>query len=229
MEGVEDELKATNVVESEILTLIRQSDNTCPICRVSEKAVTGWLNGALSDLLHNEDAREKLNSGGLCRKHSETFVKVVKSNSNIGPLSAAIMLSEILKKQLTEVKGGKKQKRPGRQRIPGKRAARGCHLCRIADATESRFVTGFLVFFSELGVRRAYENSETIICFDHTRGILEATSDVSEWFVSVQKTKIGAVLDDMELLIKKHDYRSKETIGKESSSWSRAARIVGEL
>ncbi len=221
-------MKATDVVESEIITLVKQSEERCPICRVVDKAVSGWLDGALSDLLHNEEARAKLNNGGLCRKHSEVFVEVVKSNSSIGPLSASIMLSEILRNQLIAIKAKEKRSRLERLRAPGKKTE-GCYLCRIALETEYRFVNGFRVFFSRPEVKHSYERSETIICFDHTTQLLEMPTDVSEWFVSVQRSKISALLDEMDLLISKHDYRSKESIGKESSSWVRAIQTIGEL
>jgi hypothetical protein len=225
-EGVDNILKATDVVESEIIDLLKENIEDCPICRTSEKAVRGWLKGALSDLLHNESARAKLNTCGLCRIHSDTFIQVVKSDSDIGALSAAIMLCDILRCQIQDIKeleSAKKRKR----RILSK-AGDSCYLCKVSSDTEQRFVKAFAIFFNELDVRKAYENSNSIICVEHTRQMSTIETDSRRWFLSTQQNMLGALLDDMEILIKKHDYRNTEPIGRERASWVTAVRVIGE-
>ncbi|HAA86231.1 MAG TPA: hypothetical protein DCE14_07810, partial [Kosmotogaceae bacterium] len=225
-EGVDRILKATDIVESEIIDLLNENTEDCPICRTSERAVRGWLKGALSDLLHNESARAKLNAGGLCRVHSETFIQVVRSDSGIGSLSAAIMLCDILRRQIQDIKeleSGKRRRRRGFSKVGNR-----CHMCKVFSETEQRFVNAFAVFFNKMVVREAFENSNSVICVEHTRQMSRINTTCKEWFLSIQQKKLKALLDDMEILMKKHDYRNTEPIGRESSSWVRTVRVIGE-
>jgi hypothetical protein len=76
------QLKANNVLESEIISLLEEGE-LCPVCRSMEKSVDGWIVGAFSNLLHNEDARMELMRNGLCTVHLKRIVEVAKERSEV--------------------------------------------------------------------------------------------------------------------------------------------------
>ncbi len=219
------ELRVETIVESEVVELLARAD-ICPVCSARSKAVDGWIYGAFYNLLHNEDARFRLKSGGLCREHSRRIVEMAREKSDIGSLPVSVVFKELLFGQLNLIGPGERKLF---KRVSSSRNTGGCHLCEVSRESEKRYVIAIAKFFDSEKIRKLYEESSSILCIDHAREVAASMRAATvEWFVTLQKSKIESVIEMLERYIGKNDYRNTSPIGEERNAWLTASRIIGE-
>ena len=219
------ELRVETVVESEVVELFAGT-GTCPVCSARSKAVDGWIYGAFYNLLHNEDARFRLKSGGLCREHSRRIVEMAREKSDIGSLPVSVVFKELLIGQLDLIGQGERKLF---KKAPSSRSTGSCHLCEVSRESGKRYVIAIAKFFDSEKIRKLYEESSSILCIDHAREIVVSMrTATAEWFVALQKSKVESVVKMLERYIGKHDYRNTSPIGDDRNAWLTASRIIGE-
>jgi len=217
-------LKAENIVESEIVALLKES-NECPVCRSMEKSVDGWVIGAFSNLLHNENARLEMKRDGFCADHLRRITELAREKSDVGSLAVSIVFRELLIEQLAWLSVRKEPI----FRTKGKPRRGSCVLCSVANQTERIYLSAFSRFLQSLEVRKKYEESGSIFCINHSRYLLkEVGQSTQEWFTDIQKRKYGQLMETIEEFVSKHDYRNKVPIGEERTAWLTASKIIGE-
>jgi hypothetical protein len=217
-------LKAENIVESEIVALLKEG-NECPVCRSMEKAVDGWVIGAFSNLLHNENARLEMKRDGFCADHLRRITQLAREKSDVGSLAVSIVFRELLIEQLAWLRVRREpvfrtKRKPG----PG-----SCVLCSVANQTERIYLSAFSRFLQSLEVRKTYEESGSIFCINHSRYLLKKVGQsTQEWFADIQKRKYAQLTGKIEEFVSKHDYRNKVPIGEERTAWLTASKLIGE-
>jgi len=217
-------LKAENIVESEIVALLKES-NECSVCRSMEKSVDVWVIGAFSNLLHNEKARLEMKRDGFCADHLKRITELAKEKSDVGSLAVSIVFRELLIEQLAWLRVRRKPVFRTK-RIPGPGS---CVLCSIANQTEKIYLSAFSRFFHSLEVRKNYEESGSIFCINHSRYLLRKLDQLTqEWFTEIQKRKYRQLSEEIEEFVSKHDYRNKVPIGLERTAWLTASKVIGE-
>jgi len=211
-------MKANHVAESTLVELLNKPGLDCPICSALSLSTKSWLEATLSNLMHNFESRGKLLRGGLCTAHKKLLIELATSEFNIGALSLSMLLDEMLPVQLRTLEK--------RKVISGK----SCYLCEFERQTSQRYVDTFKEFFNLLEGKKLYENSEHIICIDHSAKLLSSMkAKTREWFLEVQNVKFTALHQLLKNYMKKHDHRSKEPFGEERDSWKTLAKLIGEL
>lgn len=217
------QLKANNVLESEIISLLEEGE-LCPVCRSMEKSVDGWIVGAFSNLLHNEDARMELMRNGLCTVHLKRIVEVAKERSEVGSLAVSIMFREILAAQIPWLDGkdvgflSRKKPKSG-----------SCVLCSVASNSERIYLSAFVNFLQRDEVQRSYENSRSVLCVNHSRYIIKnMRNSCGQWLAETQRNKYEDLTAEIENYISKHDYRNSTPVGQERHAWLKASKLIGE-
>lgn len=218
-------MRAGDVAESTVMELFKADDYDCPVCRAVNDASTAWLSSVLADLLHNFESRKKLLRGGLCKVHKNKIIALAQSTSDIGGLPVAMLLEEMLERQLKALENS------GKKRFFNKNSSvssKSCYLCSFEKETEIRYISALQNVFRRTEFRKAYEDSSRIICVDHSVMILKRLA-ASEWFKELQKKKYRFVLSQLEHYVSKHDYRNKEPFGEEALFWKIATKLSGEI
>ena len=217
-------MKAENIVESEVIALLKEG-NDCPVCRSVEKSVDGWVIGAFSNLLHNENARLEMKRDGFCADHLRRITELAREKSDVGSLAVSIVFRELLIEQLAWLRARKEPI----FRTKAKQGAGSCVLCSIANQTERIYLSAFSRFLQSLEVRKKYEESGSIFCINHSRYLLKKVGQsTQEWLTVIQKRKYGQLTEEIEEFVSKHDYRNKVPIGEERTAWLRASKVIGE-
>lgn len=217
-------MKAENIVESEVIALLKEG-NDCPVCRSMEESVDGWVIGAFSNLLHNENARLEMKRDGFCADHLRRITELAREKSDVGSLAVSIVFRELLIEQLAWLRVRKEPI----FRTKAKQGAGSCVLCSIANQTERIYLSAFSRFLQSLEVRKKYEESGSIFCINHSRYLLKKVGQsTQEWLTVIQKRKYGQLTEEIEEFVSKHDYRNKVPIGEERTAWLRASKVIGE-
>ncbi|ACR79854.1 DUF6062 family protein [Kosmotoga olearia] len=218
-------MRAGDIAESTVMELFKVNDYDCPVCRAVNDASIAWLASVLADLLHNFESREKLLHGGLCQTHRGKIVSLARSTSDIGGLPVAMLLEEMLERQLKALENSGKRRF---FRKNNKTHSKTCYLCSFEKETEMRYIIALQSAFRKAEFRRAYEETSRIICIDHSVMILGRLT-ATEWFKEIQKKKYRFMLTQLGHYISKHDYRNKEPFGEEALFWKIATKLTGEI
>ncbi|OAA30909.1 hypothetical protein AT15_09505 [Kosmotoga arenicorallina S304] len=210
-------MKAHHVAESTILELLKGTGFDCPICSALSLSTRSWIESTLSNLMHNFEPRGKLLKGGLCKRHRRLLFELASSEFNIGALPLSLLLDEMLPLQLKALEK--------RKVIYGD----SCYLCKFEGEASQRYIDTFGNLFNLQRWKKLYEDSERIICADHSAKMLShMKSKNREWFISVQKRKFSELHTLLKRYIKKHDHKSKEPFGIERNSWKLLLKLIGE-
>jgi hypothetical protein len=205
----------------------------CALCRLGQRASDSYLNALLYEGVTDVGTRDELRAGrGPCHRHAWRMAH--KRGSILG---TAIIYRDVVN-TLTKVLEEEATAAPGRLR--GNRTANlgrrlaataSCPACRLESDAVQRGAKTLLKHMKDPQVAAAYVAGGGL-CLPHFQLALShagegAAHTLAEW----QATALRRLRDELDELIRKHDYRfrGEPITEREANSWKRAvAAVAGE-
>ena len=213
----------------------------CPVCTVVLKSIERYMDTWQYEGFTDVEHRQKLIvSRGFCPLH--TWQLVQHNNA----LQLAVIYREVLTDILANLDAEQRNSASESRSLWGRRrhrensagqsvpASETCPLCRVRSDAEQRII-GTLLQQLQVEEMRALMCRSTGLCLEHFN---QARSQAESGdpgqlrsLLECQRTCMQQVLDEVQELIRKHDYRfANEPQGNEMTSWRRAAELcVGNL
>ncbi len=224
------------------------STDSCPVCRLAERADMEMLEYYLGASLMESDVRQQTNKHGFCPEHIEKLYNSQKNRLGLGLMVHTHLghltpsFNKDLVKSIPEEKrslfGSKKQENY-KERLQNLASslrddAEDCVICeRIAFTIDRYLDVIFWQFFNDESFKEAFEANEGF-CRPHVATLLDGAAkylkqDEAAIFVSVLAEKQAAMLAeltaDVEWFTLKFDYRNKDKPwGRSKDALSRAIK-----
>ncbi len=217
-----------DVLYHELLEAL-QADG-CAICRLARRAGDRYINALLYEGVVDVDLRQKLRDArGPCHTHAWRM-----AHRRGSVLGTAIVYRDVIN---TLTKGlGAPERRSlwggGKDTAANRLAAtKPCPACRLEEDAIRRAIKTLLKHLGDPSIAESYVATGGL-CLPHfTEALLHASSSASAKLTEWQVTVYRGLRDELDELIRKHDYRFQgETITeREATAWTRAvATVVGE-
>ncbi len=209
----------------------------CPVCALSLRAVSQYMNSTNYDALGDPQIREQFEASlGFCNLHAHQWL------DEAFVLGTAQMFRDVIRSVERDLKeqafrgGGLAARmtslfgKPGGNlsTSPVRQPTRPCPACEVLEETESRLIRTLLKGLTGEQFGHAYAGSDGL-CLPHLRTALgEATRQ--EVFDSLRKRALATqetLLTHLDETIRKHDYRFQhEPAADEKGSPERAVAFV---
>ena len=213
----------------------------CPLCLVTreamERVMDTWQYEGFSDV---EQRQALVRARGFCPRHTWQLAQLPTS------FQLALLYRETLPEILADMQRhlqqiqGHQRTRSGffrrvfgkqRRRQPGRKNGEplflNCPLCQRQAEIEQRLASAWLTMLSVEDLRSRMSQANGL-CLPHfTRVSVEASNNTQRAvLLECQATCVQRTLDEIEELVRKHDYRFlQEPRGEEMTSWRRAAQL----
>ena len=202
----------------------------CPVCRLSTEAVDAYLTSVCYEQVNDLDLREQLRSaGGFCRPHAERFIR-----QRLGQLAAAIVYRDVLNTARKRLAGGWAGRSRsmlaglfGRSRA-SIRTVPACPGCEVEGEAEVRYLAVLRNRLRDTAVREKYQAGDGL-CLPHIDQALQTDDPGAVALAEAAVEMLGAIVDDLDEYIRKHDYRFHEAVwdGGEDTPERAVERAVG--
>ena len=211
----------------------------CPICRLSRREVTKYLDAILYDCVTDPDIRDVLRrSLGYCHTHGWQLSTVGRGYL----LGISIIYEDVLdvvQTDLQKMHPGQSKGNPLTRLFSGNRGRADydsherCPACLVVEEVET---LGLKLLCKALGehdetMLNALKGSEGL-CLQHLRQAFTLISDsaVGDELIAVTRERIANIRIGLKEFIRKNDHRFQhEPIGDERDSWKHALSfLVGE-
>jgi len=201
-----------------------KSANECPLCILESESLHTYVDGILYESVNDFGIRADLIlSKGYCARHAEVLVSFENG------LATAILYQDqvrIFLRLLESLANTSLRAASGAVLRYAQHAE--CPLCRYGRELREHFVSALAKGLEHEEMRNAFKSSPGL-CTPHF--LLAARSTQSEavlsFLVETERSKFSELLQELETLCRKHDYRySHEGFGREADSWLRAARMM---
>jgi hypothetical protein len=210
------------------------ADEGCAICRLARKASDRYINALLYEGVVDVDLRQKLRDArGPCYVHAWRM-----AGRRGAVLGTAIVYRDVINTLAKELEAPEKRsllggKGPlGRGALAQRLAATApCPACSLEQDAVRRAIKTLLKHVSDADVAESYVAAGGL-CLPHfTATLAHASGAASQSLADWQAAAFRRLRDELDELIRKHDYRfSGEAITEqEAVAWTRAvAAAVGE-
>jgi len=204
----------------------------CPICRLSRRASDSYLDALIYEGVTDPGLRDKLRDAlGPCRRHAW---RMARTRGSV--LGTAIIYRDIVNTLARALETGETGGPPWAR---GKSASRSrqlaasaeCPACLLETDAVQRAAKTLLKHLDSSEVAEGYAAAGGL-CLPHFRATLAlagegASGRLADW----QATAYHRLRDELDELIRKHDYRfaGESITEREAYSWERAvAAVTGE-
>jgi hypothetical protein len=201
----------------------------CAICRLAHKASDSYLNALLYEGVIDVPIREELrNSRGPCHRHAWQMAS--KRGSVLG---TAVIYRDVVNALAKALQEEPARRWRGNRDGMARRLAptTGCPACSLEQDAERRSAKTLLKHLGSADLAAAYAGAGGL-CLPHFQIVLaHAGEGASRTLAQWQESALCRLRDELDELIRKHDYRFQgEQISEEEAiSWKRAvAAAVGE-
>ncbi len=200
--------------EHDFFDLLKSDINGCPLCSLEEERVKRSMKVLLYESVTKRQFRKDIRFSRICRKHYEMFNQSVKEDLTVAGLGPAIIFWDMIKSQSEEIENNsllrKRQKNPD------------CYFCSYLETLPERITLSAYNVFKTLEGMKAFENSESIICFDHFEFLNKiALKKKDKTFMAslkkIQMEKLEHLTGKLRQFIDKHDYANKTKITEEEA------------
>ena len=200
--------------EHDFFELLKSNIKGCPLCSLEEERVKRSMKVLLYESVTKRQFRRDIRFSRICRKHYEMFNQSVKEDLTVAGLGPAIIFWDMIKSQSEEM--GKKPILRKRQKN------KDCYFCSYLETLPERITQSAYSVFKTTEGMKAFENSESIICFDHFELLNKiALKKKDKTFIaSLKKTqmeKLEQLIGQLRQFIDKHDYANKVKITEEEA------------
>jgi hypothetical protein len=214
-----------HTIYHEVLEAMRGAKG-CPLCRLEADSVRRYLDSLLYESVNDPGVRAELvRARGYCRRHAHTLAGMRDAFGIAILYQDQVRLFAQFLADLPDT--------PSRcaKQVREWESVERCPACRIQLECRERYASTLVGGLVEEEMRSAY-SSGSGLCMPHFIYVLGETRDAGIYrlLVTVEQSKVCALLHDLEDFYRKHDYRfSQEGFGEEGDSWLRAIElIVGE-
>lgn len=202
----------------------------CAICRLARKASDRYINALLYEGVVDVDLRQKLRDArGLCYVHAWRM-----ANKRGAVLGTAIVYRDVINTLAKALETPEKRSLLGGGKdTTAKRlaATEPCPACSLEQEAVRRAVKTLLKHLGDADIAESYVAAGGL-CLPHfTDALTHANGAASQSLADWQASAFRRLRDELDELIRKHDYRfSGEPITEqEAVAWTRAvAAAVGE-
>ena len=206
----------------------------CPVCTVvlerMLRVMDDWLYDGFTDVEHRF---ELIRSRGFCPLHTGQLAEM-RSHFQLAVVYREV-LAEVLSvmERYQEQNGQESSWRQWLRKRPAEAAQLEpafdqCPLCKTRAEIEQRLIATLLEQLRSEEVRALFGQS-TGLCLPHFNQVRQRASDPEalRHLLTCQQTCMQRVLDEVQELVRKHDYRfSDEPQGEAMSSWRRAVLLL---
>jgi hypothetical protein len=203
----------------------------CALCRLAHKASDSYLNALLYEGVVDVPIRDELrNARGPCHRHAWQM-----ANRRGSVLGTAVIYRDVvntLARALQDEAVATRRWRGNRDGLARRLApTAGCPACALEQDAEHRSAKTLLKHLASAEIAAAYAAAGGL-CLPHFQVVLaHAGEEPSRTLAMWQESALCRLRDELDELIRKHDYRfQSEPISKEeAASYKRAvAAAVGE-
>jgi len=198
----------------DLLDIINEGHDGCPLCRLEEDRIKSFMKGLLYESVNKREFRRDIRFTRICHKHFELFNKATFEDKTLAGLGPAIIFRDMISSQIEEMEkssflGFKKKKDD-------------CYFCTHDTTLPERInSTGYKILSTEDGFT-ALRNSDMIICLEHYEALLklsEKKKDMNFYkkLKEYQLEKYDEMVGKLKLFIDKHDHNDKRQIAQEEA------------
>jgi hypothetical protein len=221
------EMAEKDVLYHELLDALRADG--CAICRLARKASDSYINALLYEGVVDVDLRQKLRDArGPCYVHAWRM-----ASRRGAVLGTAIVYRDVINTLAKELEVPEKRSLLGSKGSLAQRlaAAEPCPACSLEQDAVRRAIKTLLKHIGDADVAESYVAAGGL-CLPHfTETLTHASGAASQSLADWQAAAFRRLRDELDELIRKHDYRfSGEAITEqEAVAWTRAVAVaVGE-
>lgn len=200
--------------EHDFFDLLKNNIKGCPICAIEEERVKRSMKVLLYESVTKRQFRKDIRFSRICRKHYEMFNQSVKEDLTVAGLGPAIIFWDMIKSQSEET-----EKNP---LFKKRQKNQDCYFCSYLETLPERIAqSAYNVFKTSEGLK-VFEDSESIICFDHFEllnkiAVKKKDKTFSASFKKIQMKKLEQLTGKLRKFIDKHDYANKTKITEEEA------------
>ena len=225
----------------EVLEALRQPG--CAVCQLALRSVKKMIGSIAYEQVNDPPLRKELRRArGFCNRHAHQWLREARS-----VLGTALIYKDVLQTALRELETGEPASSGQRAGLlsgwlrAGDHHRRGarCPACRAQVEAEARYVDVLLELLGSLDaseVRSAVEASDGL-CLRHTLATVRAGGPRSGALVKVTRQRVAALIDELDEVIRKEDYRFREeprteaerTAPARAVGWAAAAEGIRDL
>jgi len=205
------------------------ADEGCAICRLARKASDRYINALLYEGVVDVDLRQKLRDArGPCYVHAWRM-----AGRRGAVLGTAIVYRDVINTLAKELEAPEKRSLLGGKNSVAQRlaATKPCPACSLEQDAVCRAIKTLLKHVNDSDVAESYVAAGGL-CLPHfTETLTHASGAASQSLADWQASAFRRLRDQLDELIRKHDYRfSGESITEqEAVAWTHAvAAAVGE-
>ena len=207
----------------------------CPLCRLTTASVLQYFAALGYEQVNDVALRDELRAnGGFCPRHAWLFWE--QSGNRLG---VAIIYRDVLANATRGLRGGRAAVSGLGRRVSSlfrsdagpsdEPEQRACTACRYERDAERRYRSTLLEHLGAPDVRERFAASSGL-CLPHLSRALTGSDGETGWLQQDAERRLGALVDELDEYIRKHDYRFRhEGFGTEEDAPRRAIeRAVGE-
>jgi len=201
-----------------------QSAKRCPFCELEERIMHRYFEMLFYERVNDAGVSMELaRSKGFCNKHAHYLLRFLDSlgTALIYQRQAGIFLNFL------EANASRSLLLPPGNLAGAWNTHEPCPACRKQKESRTRHAKTMLKWMEEAEMRAAFEASPGL-CVPHFLFIQELAEKGERIYIfKKQFSRTKELLDDLEEMIRKKDYRfSGEPAGKEADAWSRAVEFL---
>ena len=203
----------------------------CAVCRLARKASDSYIRALIYEGVTDVKLREALRDArGLCARHGWRM-----AGRRGSVLGTAIIYRDVINTLVKALEArppaarlfGRGQQELSRALAPSE----NCPACILEQDAERRAVKILLNHLGDAAIADAYRQAGGI-CLPHFQlALAQGSQSAGNALAAWQAQAWSRLRDDLDALIRKHDYRfrSEPVTEEEADSWERAvAAVVGE-
>ncbi len=195
----------------------------CPICRLTRHAEEKAITTLMYERVNDPSTRNQLlRSNGFCPFHAWMVVELYRRgpDTSIEPLGLTIILADILKHEINNIKKDNLASSPAGE----------CIICKIARETEKSYLDSFINCINDK-LLKEYSTGKSILCIKHyaliSLNLYDINKELAKKLKEIQLNKLNKLYTTALQYIKKTDYRSIiEPSNDEATAWFRILEFL---
>ncbi len=207
--------KSKDITYVLLKSVLQEKD--CPICLLLVKHKEKWIDGLLYERVNDPNMRERIKSGGFCRRHLWDIFEYSDRHPGIDGLGISIILQDVLEAQISKLVTKDSEHFWGD----------GCILCESIIESEGRYLDSLASWFGD-ELLNNYRSSPSILCLKHFLAVSGRVEfEHRTLLYEVQLTKLKKLNVDLKSFVRKFDWNVREApTSDEASARELAAKVL---
>jgi hypothetical protein len=186
----------------------------CPICFLRQKGIRKYMDDTFYENVNDPGLRARLHESlGFCDEALELALEAKQ------PLGMSIIYAALAKDVAKRIDNNENLA-----------PARACPMAERAADIEERYLSEFALRYQATDLQERHAASFGF-CIAHLGRVvtLFPKRELRWQFLTTEAQKFRAFAAELNLFVKKNDYRNKEPFGAEANAWMRAAKKFHRL